>query len=571
MIEQVRIRNLGVIAEAELNLSRGLTALTGETGAGKTMAVTSLTLLLGAKANPARVRAGAAQAEVEGTFLVDATSPVLERITEAGGRYDVEGDTAAVIIARHIPAKGRSRAFVGGRSVPTAVLTDIAAELVSVHGQSDQIRLGNPSQQRAAVDEFGGETITRAKTTWEQAWKNYGEAREARDTFQAGAQRAAQQRLVYRALLDKVEAVDPHPGEEETLRARARVLENAVEMYGAYSAAAEALSGSDTENGAISALGSAAAQLERVLELSGPDVPNTQLRELRERLENAEADINDIYADIAELARGTQAQPEELSTIYSRRSELAGLRKQLGMSGEEILRAAAEARAGLENLDDPAATLERLEKELSHAHTAMEQAGAALRAARAAAGEELARAVEMELPELSLPDAHFTVAVSSADPGPAGADSVTFLLAAHRGAPLSSLASGASGGELSRVMLALEVGLAARRAQRGHTFLFDEVDAGIGGRAATAVGKRLAKLAGSAQVIVVTHLAQVAAYAEHQLVVVKQLEESAARTELRDVTGPEREAELARMLSGSDTDVARAHAAELLKAASVAL
>ena len=241
------------------------------------------------------------------------------------------------------------------------------------------------------------------------------------------------------------------------------------------------------------------------------------------------------------------------------------------MSGEEILRAAAEAREGLENLDDPAATLERLEKELSQAHAALEQAGAALRAARTAAGEELARAVETELPELSLPDARFTVAVSAADPGPSGADSVTFLLAAHRGAPLSSLASGASGGELSRVMLALEVGLAARRAQRGHTFLFDEVDAGIGGRAATAVGKRLAKLAGSAQVIVVTHLAQVAACAEHQLVVVKQLEESAARTELRDVTGPQREAELARMLSGSDTDVARAHAAELLKAASVAL
>ncbi|MDY5131549.1 DNA repair protein RecN, partial [Actinotignum timonense] len=387
------------------------------TGAGKTMAVTSLTLLLGAKANPARVRAGATQAEVEGTFLVDASSPLLDRITEAGGRYDVEGDTAAVIIARHIPAKGRSRAFVGGRSVPTAVLTDIAAELVTVHGQSDQIRLGNPSQQRAAVDEFGGDTITRAKATWEQAWKNYGAAREARDVFQAGAQRAAQQRLAYRALLDKVEAVNPQPGEEEALRARARILENAVEMYGAYSAAAEALSGNDTEAGAISALGVALAQLEHVLELSGSDMPNAQLEELRERLESAEADITDIHADIAELARGTQAQPDELSTIYSRRSELAGLRKNLGMSGEEILRAAAEARAGLEQLDDPAATLERLEKELSQAHAAMEKAGAALREARTAAGSELSRAVEAELPELSLPDAHFTVQVEAAEPG----------------------------------------------------------------------------------------------------------------------------------------------------------
>ncbi|MDK6629213.1 DNA repair protein RecN, partial [Actinotignum timonense] len=415
------------------------------------------------------------------------------------------------------------------------------------------------------------DTITRAKATWEQAWKNYGAAREARDVFQAGAQRAAQQRLAYRALLDKVEAVNPQPGEEEALRARARILENAVEMYGAYSAAAEALSGNDTEAGAISALGVALAQLEHVLELSGSDMPNAQLEELRERLESAEADITDIHADIAELARGTQAQPDELSTIYSRRSELAGLRKNLGMSGEEILRAAAEARAGLEQLDDPAATLERLEKELSQAHAAMEKAGAALREARTAAGSELSRAVEAELPELSLPDAHFTVQVEAAEPGANGADSVTFLLAAHRGAPLAPLASGASGGELSRVMLALEVGLAARRAQQGHTFLFDEVDAGIGGRAASAVGKRLAKLAGSAQVIVVTHLAQVAACAEHQLVVVKQLEESTARTELRDVSGPEREAELARMLSGSDTDVARAHAAELLKAANVAL
>ena len=545
MIDHVTIRNLGVIAEAELNLGEGLTALTGETGAGKTMAVTSLQLLLGEKADASRVRAGASRAEIEGTFVVPADSPILERISDAGGIYDVDGETAEVIVARHVPSQGRSRAYVGGHSVPTAVLREIASSFVTVHGQSDQIRLASPAQQRAALDEYGGEAIARAKKAWSGAYAAHLRAREKLAEFEEGAKEAAQRRLAFEALVSKVDAVRPRLGEDTELRAEARRLENSEQLYAAYSRAAALLTGSDA-------------------------IDNPAVAELYERLETVAAEIDDVGAELANLARSSEAQPARLSEIYSRRQELAGLRKELGMDLDSAVEEAERAREELGKLSDPEGRRAGLKARVEETHAAMLEAGKKLRAQRRRAGKALASRVSQELPDLSLPDATFEVRVEEVEPGASGADAVAFLLASHRGAPLAPLGQGASGGELSRVMLAVEVSLAQKLSEGSHTFLFDEIDAGIGGKAATAVGRRLAQLATTSQVIVVTHLAQVAAFAGTQDAVVKETEDGRARTQVVRLEGEERVRELARMLSGNETDVARAHAAELLRAAFVA-
>ena len=565
MIEQVRISNLGVIEEAELDLGLGLTALTGETGAGKTMAVTSLQLLLGAKADSAKVRRGAKSAIVEGLFAVSADSPLLERVTEAGGSYEIDDDVAAVLIARHVPASGRSRAFIGGRSVPTSVLADIAADLVTVHGQSDQLRLASAAQQRSALDRFGGEAIAKPLERWRTAWDIFNRAQQNLADFEAQARDAARTRLAYEALLAKVDEVNPEPGEENQLKAEARRLENTEARYLGFSGAAAHLTGSDTvDDTALSSL----AMAKRALDDLADD---EDVAELVARLETTEAELSDIAASLADLASSTEADPELLSNIYSRRQRLQGLRKELGMDLDDAVVAAAEAREALAKLGDPDATRDKLEKELAAAQKDLNKAGTQLHKARAKAAEQLAALVMTELPELALPDATFVIEViPGATPTVHGSDSISFLLASHRGAPLGPVGKNASGGELSRVMLAVEVALASGQHEKDHTFLFDEVDAGVGGRAALAVGRRLAELAKNCQVLVVTHLAQVAAYAGTQAVVVKELGEKSAVTDVVPVAGEDRLAELARMLSGQDSKTARAHAAELLSSADMA-
>lgn len=565
MIEQVRITNLGVIETAELDLGPGLTSLTGETGAGKTMAVTSLELLLGAKADASKVRRGAKSAIVEGLFTVSSDSPVLERISEAGGEYESEGDVASIIVSRHVPAKGRSRSFIGGRTVPTGVLAEIAASLVTVHGQTDQLRLATASQQRAALDQFGGAPVAKAVAGWRRAWDSYNVAAAKLEEFEGQAHDAARARLAYEALVSKVDEVNPQPGEEASLKSEARVLENIDERFSGLSGAATSLSGSDAEdNPALAAV----ARARQFLEGAGD---SQDVVELGGRLAAAEADLSDIANELADMAAHSEADPERLSSIYSRRQELQGLRKALGMDLDDALEEAETARQALTELGDLEGTRERLAAAVGEARAALDKAGDKLRSARRAAAKKLAGAVAGELPALALPDATFTVEVDKAEePAQHGQDAISFKLASHRGAPLAPLGKSASGGELSRIMLAVEVSLAEQAHEKDHTFLFDEIDAGVGGRAALAVGHRLAALASSSQVIVVTHLAQVAAYASTQNVVTKESQAKSAVTRVEQVEGEERLAELARMLSGSDSDTARAHAAELLSSANVA-
>ena len=542
MIESLHIENLGVIAEATLDPGAGLTALTGETGAGKTMAITSLELILGGKADPSKVRAGASMARVEGVFTVARDSPLLPTIDGVGGAYDLEDDRAVVVVSRHIPAKGRkgrSAAFLGGRRVPTSVLRDIARHLVSLHGQSDQIRLATGSQQRRALDAFAGAPVARALEAWRSAYGAYGEAVASLEEFDETSRDQARQRLALQALVGKVDAVEPLPGEDDALREEAHRLENVESRFLALSQAAAHLAGSDAvETAAIDGLAEAVRALEGLDD--GRDAA-----ELASRLRGLEAEVNDIAATLADMAGRAEADPERLSDVYARRQALAELRRDLGMGADEAIRAADEARATLERLGDPQGTRERLREAVDRAER------------------------EMELAELALSGARFDISVEPAPPAPHGRDAVAFLLASYKGAPLLPLGEAASGGELSRIMLALEVCL-AEGSREEHTFLFDEVDAGVGGRAALAVGKRLASLAADRQVIVVTHLPQVAAYAGTQAVVRRQEGEQGASTDVVAVDGEARLAELARMLSGNDSETARAHASELLRLAIVA-
>ncbi|MCF2706162.1 DNA repair protein RecN [Arcanobacterium haemolyticum] len=565
MIEELRISNLGVIEEAQLALSSGLTALTGETGAGKTMAVTSLQLLLGAKADPTKVRRGADAARVEGVFSLPADSPLLDRISDAGGVFDVEGDEAVVVVSRHVPVSGRSRAYIGGRTVPTAVLADIAGSLVTVHGQSDQLRLATASEQRRALDTFGGAQIRQVREEWQAALDRFHEAEARLVRHDTRSREAARERLAMEALLSKVEEVDPQEGEEDELRVEAHRLENTESLYTAFSEAAAQLAGSDgVEFPALSGIEIARRALD--------EADDDDLHSLIDRLDSVHAELSDIAAELADRAAHTEADPERLQEIYGRRQQLSALRKELAMDIDEIRRAAQEARETLNELGDPEGTRAALVVHRDEAHAVCVALAEQLHDLRVSAAKELAARVNAELPELSLADARVEILVEAVDEWSAsGADAISFLMASHAAAPLAPLGNGASGGELSRVMLAVEVSLASGEHDTGHTFLFDEVDAGVGGRAAVSVGKRLAKLAQQAQVLVVTHLAQVAAFARTQAVVVKTTEDGSALTNVVEVDGDERLAELARMLSGSDSDTARAHAAELLSNADMAL
>ncbi|MDV6238036.1 DNA repair protein RecN [Trueperella bernardiae] len=563
MIDELRISNLGVIESAHVDLSRGMTAITGETGAGKTMALTSLGLLMGAKAEPHRVRQGATAASVEATFVVRADSPVVELVENAGGVVDVEGDEAAVILARHVPAKGRSRAYAGGQSVPVKLLEQIAEYLITVHGQADQLKLRSEAQQRHALDAFGGQKLAAARAGYEAAWAASRESEELLADFKADMRQAAAERLALEALVKRVDAVEPRAGEEDELKARALVLENVEDLRSAMAGSIAALSGSD-DAGALGAIDAAAELLAQVRDA------DAELGALSDQLREVSLLASDVTNALGVKLSGLDADPEELDSIHARRAELRSLQRDLGMTVEEILAERGAADAKLAQLAAPEEHLAQLEEQVRAAHKTLMDAGRKLRATRRTAGEKLGAMVTAELHDLAMKDATFSVAVEPREePARHGIDSVSFLLRAHRGAPDLPLSVAASGGEVSRIMLALEVTVNADP-RPDHTFIFDEVDAGIGGKTALSVGERLAKVGRASQVLTVTHLAQVAAYANHHVVVAKKSEGVTTSTDVVVVEGEERVSELARMLSGhAESEVARTHAAELISGAVV--
>ncbi len=556
VIEEMRLRDLGVIAEATLPIGPGFTAITGETGAGKTMVVTGLGLLLGQRADSGAVRAGAAQATVDGVWIVPESGSVADRVREAGGDVEPLGDgRAELYVGRSISSEGRGRASVGGRAAPAGVLADLADELVVVHGQSDQLRLRTAAAQRDALDRFGGDVVQRALATYRDAYERWRAI--DRELAELTTERDARAREAddLRAQLADIEQAAPQPGEDAELTIRAERLANAEELRIAAATAHDALSGEGEQPDASSLLAEARRALERAHDPILEDLAG-QVADLGYRASDLAAALAGYLADLDETG------PHELAAVEERRAVLSALVRAHG-SLDDAIALLDTGSARLAELDDDSERVERLTEERGVAASALDEAAHVLTAARTAAAERLGAAVTAELHALAMPDARLTVSVSPGAESATGRDDVAILLAPHVGAEPRPVSRGASGGELSRVMLAIEVVIAA--VDPVPTFVFDEVDAGIGGAAAIEVGRRLARLAQSSQVIAVTHLAQVAAFATNHLTVVKAGDGSVTASDVRRLDGSDREAEMARLLSGMpDSDAALTHARELL-------
>lgn len=559
MIEEMRLRDLGVIADATLPIGRGFTAITGETGAGKTMVVTGLGLLLGQRADSGAVRKGATQAAVEGVWLVPEEGVVSARVREAGGDVEPVGDgSAELYLGRTVSSEGRGRATVGGRTAPAGVLADLADDLVVVHGQSDQLRLKSSGAQRDALDRFGGEPVVAARTAYRAAWDAWRALDAELTTLTADRDDRAREAEQLRAAIAEIEAAAPIVGEEEELARRAERLANAEDLRVAAVTAHAALSNEDGSSDVVTLLAEARRALERI---SGSDEALAAIGEviadLGYRATDASVALSGYLADLDESG------PHELAAVDERRGVLAGLARTHG-TVEAAISLLETGSARLVELDDDGDRLERLEAQRDAAASELDAAAEALTAARREAAERLGAAVTEELHALALPDARLSVDVAPASPAGHGRDEVSILLAPHPGADPRPVSRGASGGELSRVMLAIEVVIAG--VDPVPTFVFDEVDAGIGGAAAIEVGRRLARLAESSQVIAVTHLAQVAAFAGNHLTVVKGNDGAVTASSVRRLDGAEREAEMARLLSGlTDSEAALTHARELLE------
>jgi len=572
MLAEMRIQGLGVIDDATLELHPGLTVLTGETGAGKTMVVTGLALLGGGRAESSRVAEGARRAVVEGRFTADAQ--VLAVADEVGADADEDG---TVIAVRIVGADGRSRAHLGGRSVPVGVLGRLAEATLAVHGQNDQLRLLRPVEQRALLDRFAGAPVAgpleRYRVVRVQWLRVVAELTERRD----GARRLAQEADLLRHGLTEIGAIDPRPGEDRELSDQGRRLAAADDLRAAASTARAALAGADEELGAAGLIGDARHRLAAA--------GDPELTVLDTRLAEALALLDDVAGELSGYLDRLDADPERLAEVLSRQSELKALTRKYAADVDGVLAWADEARERLDGLDTSDEAVAALAARRDILAVELAEHAAALTAARTEAAARLSADTTAELGGLAMPDARLLVAISprQATPGGAdtlriggavlaagadGSDEVELRLVAHAGAGPQPLHKGASGGELSRVMLALEVALAG--ADPVPTMVFDEVDAGVGGRAAVEIGRRLARLAARHQVIVVTHLAQVAAYADRHLVVDKSVRggSGVARSSVRTLAEGDRIVELARMLAGlDDTSTGRAHAEELLAAA----
>jgi len=568
MIEEIAITDLGVISSALIELDPGLTVITGETGAGKTMVLTGLSLLLGGKADPEAVRPGSDRATVEGRFVPPPGHAAFSLAAEAGAMLD----DGALLVVRTVASQGRSRAHLGGRSVPQGLLAEVGGDLITVHGQSDQLRLRSPAQQRRALDAYAGpeHLATLARYAEVHTARRTAEA-ELDDWDTASRDREEELARLTRAV-EAIDALDPRPGEDAELRVEAERLSNVEDLRLAAGAAHAAIGGVEDPAAPEAAL--ALVEAARRTLAAGAEHDDT-LTEWTQRLDGVSYQLSDLLTELGSYLAGLEADPDRLEQVHERRAAITDLIRAHtdGDTLADLLDFASQARTRIGELTAPGAGRDALIARVAELQETERTLAEALSTGRARAAEAMAEATGAELTGLAMPGASLLVQTTPlAELGPFGAEEVQLLLSAHPGAPARPLGKGASGGELSRVMLALEVALARRQADTEDTplptFVFDEVDAGVGGRAAVEVGRRLAELARRTQVIVVTHLPQVAAFADRHLVVTKTSGdhgEAVTASDVCAVTGEDRETELARMLSGDPgSTTARQHAAELL-------
>jgi DNA repair protein RecN (Recombination protein N) len=579
MLEEIRIRSLGVIESSTLELGPGLTVITGETGAGKTMVVTALGLLLGGRADPGAVRTGAKHARVEGVIGVTDLPDVIGAVEEAGG--EVEDDR--VVLARNIAAEGRSRAWVGGAAVPVSALASVAEPLVAVHGQSDQHRLLKQTAQRDALDRFGGASLAKAAAAYTDLYSRLVDVEHELRAVVLSAQERAREADLLRFGLNEIEAISPEPGEDTALAAEEGRLGFADTLRTAAEQAREALSSEQDSPDALATTSTARTLLEGVRE------HDSQAGELADRLAEVTYLLSDVAADVASYAARLDTDPARLAAVSERRAALTSLTRKYGETIDEVLAWAEAGSIRLLDLDSTDERIDQLRAEQASLRQQLDVAAGKLTAARQKAATRLGSVVSDELALLAMPHARVTVDVRAQEienndglaahvlqvggrwlrATTSGVDEVELLLAANTGADARPLHKGASGGELSRVMLAVEVALAGTSPVP--IFVFDEVDAGVGGKAAIEVGRRLAQLARDAQVLVVTHLPQVAAFADRHVVVQKSSDGTVTTSGLTVLDDAERERELSRMLAGlEESDTALAHARELLETAAPA-
>lgn len=557
MIDEIGIRDLGVIGRATLPLGPGFTAVTGETGAGKTMVVSALGLLLGQRADGGAVRSGSAQAVVDGRWSVPVDGPVVERVRDAGGDVD-DGE---LYLSRIVSSEGRSRAVVGGRGAPVGVLSDLAEHLVVVHGQSEQIRLKSQAAQRHAVDSHGGRPVADALATYRTAYDAWRTAQAELDEITRDRDARVAEADSLRAAIDEIEQVAPQPGEDTELDAAAERLSNAEDLRLAAGLAHEVLSSENAEGApdVITLVEEARRQVDHVAR------HDPELQSIADLLAEVSVQASETASRLSSYLGTLDADvSRELEIVQTRRADLGVLVRKYGPTLDDAIRLLDDGSRRLMELDGDDERVERLQHEVSAFEAEAVASAARLTELRRSAGDDLAARVTDELSALAMAGAELVVEVTPRDElGTSGGDRVEILLRPHSGSEPRALGRGASGGELSRVMLAIEVVMAA--SSDVPTFVFDEVDAGVGGSAAIEIGRRLALLAERAQVIVVTHLAQVAAFATNHLSVVKDASGAVTESSVQQLSGDERVAEMARLLSGlPDSESGLEHARELL-------
>jgi DNA repair protein RecN (Recombination protein N) len=546
---ELRVQNLGVIDDVTVALGPGMTALTGETGAGKTLLVEALSLLLGARADPSVVRAGTDEAVVEGRFVVPpghrpfGSAPDPDPGDDQPGRGSEGDDGAEVTLARAVPCRGRSRAWVDGRMATIGTLAEAAGALIELHGQHEHQALVRPDAQRRALDAFGQVDLT----GYAAARRRLRRLVDESEALGGDARERARQVDLLRYQIGEIDGAGiEDAGEDERLEAEEDRLSEAAAHRQAAAAALTAVSEAEGTS-ALDRLAEAAAALDG----RGP------LTDLDGRVRSAMAELSDLASELRSVVETWEDDPERLEELRGRRQLLHQLRRKYGDSLDDVLAFADDARLRLAAAEGEEQRAQALDVEIESARAELARRGAEVAAARRKAAPPLAERIESTLHQLAMPSARFEIAVEGDGP----ADQVGFLLGANAGEPLMPLASSASGGELARTMLAIRLAVS----DAPGVMVFDEVDAGVGGEAALAVGSALAGLASHGQVLVVTHLAQVAAQADHQIEVRKAEDSGRTRSEVTLLDGEGRVIELSRMLSGHpDSTAARRHARELL-------
>lgn len=553
MLTELRIRNFAIIESVTLPLGRGFNVLSGETGAGKSIIVGALGLLLGERASADLIRSGADKATVEGVFDVGTVRNIAQ-LADARG-IDVEDDT--LVLKREIAANGRGRAWVNGATVTATVLAEVGRRLVNLHGQHDAQTLLDGESQRQILDAFGG-----AANQAEIVARTHGDLAAVRSEIaKLSARRTeAERRADYlRHVATEIEAAQLKPGEDAKLEDEARILENADELRTLAASLSEMLSGDEASVlTQLSAAGRPLTAIERI------DPAAARMQELFDAGFYA---LQELSRSVDDYAASVDLDPARLEEVRQRRDRLFGLLKKYGPALENVIEAGRSARSELDLIDTAQFDLARLTARETDVRSRLGAESERLTKMRSAAAKKLARAVDELLPELGMPDGHFTAALVARDePSSEGAEDIEFRVSLNVGHDERPLARVASGGELSRVMLALKTILA--KVDQVPTLIFDEVDAGIGGRVGLQVGDTLRRVAGEHQVFAISHLPQIAARAHHHIVVAKGAKGGVTTADITVLDGAARVAEIARMLGGDpESKVSRAHARELLESA----